>query len=33
MRTSAPHDVAKMNDLLQTMDALIHDKLIRIHSD
>jgi geranylgeranyl pyrophosphate synthase len=33
MRTSAPHDVAKMNDLLQKMDALIHDKLIRRHSD
>jgi len=33
MRTDAPHDVAKMNDLLQTMNTFIHDKLIRQHSD
>lgn len=33
MRTDAPHDDVKINRLLQAMDALIHDKLIRPHSD
>ena len=33
MRTDAPHDDVKINRLLQAMDALIHHKLIRPHSN
>ncbi len=33
MRSNAPHDDVMINRLLQAMDALIHDKLIRPHSE